>query len=107
MNGKAMPNTLFNSKTTLHSRILASLLIFALASPPPGFAQQQRQQQPPQQRILLEEDQKTNQAKPTGPRGARPELVLQTGVTAPAFNALFSPDGRLLASMDWMAGSIK
>jgi len=32
---------------------------------------------------------------------------LQTGVTAPAFNAFFSPDGRLLASMDFMAGSIK
>src|SRR5215475_7391656 len=102
-----MPNTLFNSKTTIHNRILASLLIFALASPPQGFAQQPQQQQPPQQRILLEEDQKTNQAKPAGPRSARPELVLQTGVTAPAFNAIFSPDGRLLASMDWMAGSIK
>ena len=45
--------------------------------------------------------------KPSGPRAARPELVLQTGVTAPAYNAVFSPDGRLLASMDFMAGSIK
>src|SRR5215813_1108207 len=107
----AMPNTQFKFKSN-YSKFLASFLIFALASPPSGFAQQQppaQQQQPPpqQQRILLEEDQKTNTARPTGPRSARPELVLQTGVTAPAFNAFFSPDGRLLASMDWMAGSIK
>src|SRR5262249_15926285 len=102
-----MPNTVFNSKTPSLFRFLSSLLIFALASPPLGYAQQPQQPQTPQQRILLEEDQKTNTAKQSGPRTARPELVLQTGVTAPAFNALFSPDGRLLASMDWMAVSIK
>src|SRR4030095_14354716 len=100
-----MPNTLFNLKPP--SRFLASLLIFALASPPSGYAQQPQQQQPPQPRILVEEEQKTNTAKPSGQRAARPELVLQTGVTAPAYNAVFSPDGRLLASMDFMAGSIK
>ena len=83
------------------------MLIFALASPPLGYAQQTRQTQ--QQRILTQGDQKTNTDKPapSGPQAARPELVLQTGVTAPAYNAVFSPDGRLLASMDFMAGSIK
>jgi WD40 repeat protein/uncharacterized caspase-like protein len=102
-----MPNTRFNFKSHSHIRILTSLLIFALASPPSGYAQQQRQT--PQQRILTQEDQKTNADKqaPSGPRAARPELVLQTGVTAPAYNAVFSPDGQLLASMDFMAGSIK
>ena len=102
-----MPNTRFNLKTHSHIRFFTSLLIFALASPPFGYAQQP--QQKPQQRILTQEDQKTNAGKsePSGPRGARPELVLQTGVTAPVFKAIFSPDGRLLASMDFMAGSIK
>jgi len=38
---------------------------------------------------------------------ARPELILQIGVSWSAFNVAFSPDGRLLASMDFMAGSIK
>src|SRR5262249_51762839 len=102
-----MPNTLFNLKTPSLFRFLTSLLIFALASPPLGYAQQPQQPQTSQQRILLEEDQKTNTPKQSGPRASRPELVLQTGVTAPAFNAIFSPDGRLLASMDFMAGSIK
>ena len=102
-----MPNTRFNFKSRSHIRILTSLLIFALASPPSGYAQQP--QQTPQQRILTQEDTKTNADKPapSGPRAARPELVLQTGVTAPAYNAVFSPDGQLLASMDFMAGSIK
>src|SRR5262249_19009993 len=101
-----MPNTRFNFKSHSHIRIFTSLLIFALASPQSGYAQQP---QTPQQRILTQEDQKTNADKqsPSGPREARPELVLQTGVTAPAFKAIFSPDGRLLASMDFMAGSIK
>ena len=102
-----MPNTRFNFKSHSHIRILTSLLIFALASPPSGYAQQP--QQTPQQRILTQEDTKTNADKTatSGPRAARPELVLQTGVTAPAYNAIFSPDGQLLASMDFMAGSIK
>ncbi|MCI0697367.1 hypothetical protein L0337_35845, partial [candidate division KSB1 bacterium] len=102
-----MPHIRFNFKTSGPVRILVSLLIFALASPPLGYAQQPQQPQTQQPRILVEEDQKTNAAKPSGPRAARPELVLQTGVTAPAYNAVFSPDGRLLASMDFMAGSIK
>src|SRR5262245_45552497 len=99
-----MPNTRFNFKSHSHIRIFTSLLIFALASPPLGYAQQP---QTPQPRILTQEDQKASAAKSSGPRDARPELVLQTGVTAPAYNAIFSPDGRLLASMDFMAGSIK
>lgn len=89
-------------------RFLVSLLIFSLVAPPFGYAQQRPQQPPaPQPRILVPEDLKTNAPKPSGPRGARPELVLQTGVTAPAFSAAFSPDGRLLASMDFMGGAIK
>src|SRR5215813_6841193 len=101
-----MPNTRFNFKSHSHIRIFTSLLIFAVASPQLGYAQQP---QTPQQRILTQGDQKTNADKqsPSGPRAARPELVLQTGVTAPAFKTIFSPDGRLLASMDFMAGSIK
>jgi WD40 repeat protein len=102
-----MPSTRFNFKSHSHIRIFTSLLIFAVASSPLGYAQQP--QQTPQQRILTQGDTKTNVDKPapSGPRDARPELVLQTGVTAPAYNAIFSPDGRLLASMDFMAGSIK
>src|SRR5262245_38691326 len=102
-----MPNTPFNFKTPSHIRFLISLLIFALALPPVGYAQQPQRPQTPQSRIILEEDKKTDTAKQSGPRAARPELVLQTGVTTPAYNAVFSPDGRLLASMDWMASSIK
>jgi WD40 repeat protein len=84
-----------------------SLLFFSLASPPFGYAQQQQQPPTSRPRILVQEDQKSNTAKPSGPQDARPELVLQTGVTAPAFNAVFSPDGRLLASMDFIGRSIK
>ena len=102
-----MPNTLFNFKTSSRIRFFTSLLIFALASPPLGYAQQPQQPQTPQPRILTQEDPKTDAAKPSGPRAARPELVLQTGVTVPALQAAFSFDGRLLASMDFMAGSIK
>src|SRR5262245_1728788 len=66
-----------------------------------GYSQQ------PQQRIHVEETPKANTIEPSGPRAARPELVLQPGVSRPAFNVAFSPDGRLLASMDFMTGSIK
>src|SRR5215510_9444389 len=99
-----MPITRFNFKSHSHIHIFTSLLILALASPQLGYAQQP---QTPQPRILTQEDQKASAAKPSGPREARPELVLQTGVTAPAYNAIFSPDGRLLASMDFTAGPIK
>lgn len=102
-----MSDIRFNFKKSCSFRFLASLLIFALVSPPFGYAQQPQQPQMPQPRILVPEDLKTNTPKPSGPRSARPELVLQTGVTAPAFNAAFSPDGRLLASMDFMGGAIK
>ncbi|MGE0130210.1 MAG: caspase family protein [Blastocatellales bacterium] len=102
-----MSNTRFNFKTPGLTRLLTSFLIFTLTSPSFGYAQQPQQPQTPQPRILVPEDLKTNTAKPSGPRAARPELVLQTGVTAPAFNAAFSPDGRLLASMDFMGGAIK
>jgi WD40 repeat protein len=40
-------------------------------------------------------------------RRGGPELILQIGVSWSASNVAFSPDGRLLASMDFMAGSIK
>src|SRR5215475_5202792 len=102
----AMPDARFNFKTPGLFHFLASLMIFALALPPVGYA---RQPQTPQQRILTPENPKTNTDKtsPSGSGGARPELVLQTGVTTPAYDAVFSPDRRLLASMDWMAGSIK
>jgi WD40 repeat protein len=101
-----MPNNRFNFKTHSLNRLFTSMLIFALASPL-GYAQQSGQA--PQQRILTEGTQKTNANKPgpAGPQVARPELVLQTGVTRPALNAIFSPDGRLLATMDFMAGSLK
>ncbi|HEY8460051.1 MAG TPA: WD40 repeat domain-containing protein, partial [Blastocatellia bacterium] len=106
-----MQNTRHDFKPTGPIRFLISLLIFALVSPlsgpPVGYARQPGQR--PRQRILTQEDQKPDADKPapSGPRVARPELVLQTGVTRPAYNALFSPDGRLLASIDRTASSIK
>src|SRR5215475_7605700 len=52
-----------------------------------GYAQQPQQRPPaPQQRIPIEETTKANTSEPSGPRAARPELVLQTGVSRPAFN---------------------
>jgi hypothetical protein len=105
----AMPDTRFNFNPPGPIRFLTSLLIFALASPPSGYAQQPQRPQTPQQRILVEGDPRTvtDKPAPSGPRAARPELVLQTGGARPAYNAVFSPDGRLLASMDRAAGSIK
>ena len=52
-------------------------------------------------------DPRANTAEASGPRAAGPELILQIGVSWYASNVAFSPDGRLLASMDFMAGSIK
>jgi hypothetical protein len=52
-------------------------------------------------------DPRAKTAEASGPRAARPELVLQTGVSWSASKVAFSPDGRLLASRDFMAGSIK
>jgi WD40 repeat protein/uncharacterized caspase-like protein len=46
----------------------------------------------------------TNQANPTA---RRPALVLQTGITSPAGNIAFSPDGRLLATMSVYGGAIR
>jgi WD40 repeat protein len=105
----AMPYTRFNFNTPGPFRYLTSLLIFALAAPPSGYAQQPQPPQTPQRRILVEGESRTNTDKPapSGPRAARPELVLQTGVTRPAYNAVFSPDERLLATIDRAAGSIK
>src|SRR5262245_46914585 len=103
-----MPNTLFSFKTPRRIRFFISLLIFALGWSPFGYAQRPQPRRPaPQPRILTQEDPKANAPKPSGPRSTRPELVLQTGVAQPAFHVAFSPDGRLLASMDFLAGSIK
>jgi WD40 repeat protein len=81
---------------------LAVILILALVAPTFIFAQQ------PEKRILVEEEQKKDAAKkPEGPRAARPELVLQTGVTDPVAIIAFSPDGQLLASMSFYGGAVK
>lgn len=40
-------------------------------------------------------------------KSTRPELVLQTGITSPAGQVVFSPDGRLLASMSVFGGAVK
>jgi len=103
-----MPNTLFNRKVSIRVRLFTSFLIIALAPSALGYAQQPRRRpRAPQQRIIIEEAPKANTAEPTGQRAARPELLLQTGVSRFASNVAFSADGRLLASMDYMAGSIK
>lgn len=82
--------------------MLKLLLILSLVNPLPLAAQD------PQSRILVPEEQKKTAAKKDdGPRAPRPELVLQTGVTVPATNIAFSPDGRLLASIGLQAGAIK
>jgi WD40 repeat protein len=103
-----MLNDLFDLKALGHVRLFTSFLIFALASPPLGHARQPQPRPPTsRRRILIEQTEKANMAKPSETRAVRPESVLQTGVSRPAFNLAFSPDGRLLASMDFIAGSIK
>jgi WD40 repeat protein len=103
-----MLNTLFNRKVSIRIRLFTSFLIFALAPSALSYAQQPRRRpRAPQRRIITEETPKANTAEPSGQRGALPELVLQTGVSRFASSVGFSPDGRLLASMDFMAGSIK
>jgi WD40 repeat protein/uncharacterized caspase-like protein len=103
-----MPNTLFNRKVSIRVRLFTSFLIIALAPSALGYAQQPRRRpRATQQGTRIEEAPKANTAEPAVQRAARPELVLQTGVSRFASDVAFSPDGRLLASMDFMAGSIK
>src|SRR5262245_25587281 len=102
-----MPATRYNFIAPGHRRFFFYLLIIVLASPPFGYAQQLQQPAASRPRILVEDEQKTNPAKTSGQQTARPELVLQTGVTAPVYNVAFSPDSRLLASMDMLGKSIK
>src|SRR5262245_38898529 len=103
-----MLNALFNPKAPGHIRLFISFLIFALVSPPPCHARPPQPRPPaPRRRTLIERTQKANIPKPSGPRATQPELILQASVSRPAFNVAFSPDGRLLASMDFLAASIK
>ncbi len=46
-------------------------------------------------------------AAPQAPLGAKPELVLQTGISEPQVHLAFSRDGRLLASLGISGASIK
>ncbi|MEP7272575.1 MAG: hypothetical protein ABI882_13810, partial [Acidobacteriota bacterium] len=60
-------------------------------------------------RILVPEEEKAATKKQQERRatGSRPELVLQAGVTVPATIIAYSPDGRLIASMNIQGGAIK
>ncbi len=79
---------------------MAFVLALSLLAPSALLAQEQK-------RILVPADQKSDAAKkPDGPRAAKPELVLQTGITAPPAIITFSPDGQLLASMSFYGGAI-
>jgi len=79
---------------------IACVLLFSLLAPSILLAQEQK-------RILVPADQKSDGAKkPDAPRAAKPELVLQTGITAPPAIIAFSPDGQLLASMSFYGGAI-
>ena len=88
--------------------LLFSLLINSAraqtATPPAGGAQDQRG-------IGLKPDQQQKPATPeeAKARGARPELVLQTGYAViPATGMRFSPDGRLLATYSSLySGQVK
>ncbi|MGA9773451.1 MAG: caspase family protein [Blastocatellia bacterium] len=81
-------------------RKLACFLAFSLLAPTILLAQEQK-------RILVPADQQPDAAKkPDGQRAAKPELVLQTGITAPPAIIAFSPDGQLLASMSFYGGAI-
>src|SRR5262245_5389895 len=77
------------------ARAIPFILTCSLVTPTFGFAQQQGQQ-----RILVPEEQKAKtEVKQDGPRGQKPQLVLQTGITGPGLKLAYSPDGRLLATM--------
>jgi WD40 repeat protein/uncharacterized caspase-like protein len=60
-----------------------------------------------QERILVPTNQQSSAANQAGGRAAKPELVLQTGITSPAGFITFSPDGQLLASVSLFGGAIK
>lgn len=49
----------------------------------------------------------SNQSSATQRRQAKPEIVLQAGITSPQTQIRFSPDGRLLASMGMSGSTIK
>jgi len=60
-----------------------------------------------QNKALASADQTPGAATPAGgQRALKPELVLQSGVTAPAALMAFSPNGQLLASMSMYGGAI-
>ena len=76
-------------------------VLLALLAPPLVLAQQS------QERILVPVETKAAGPGQGGPRAARPEMVLQTGLTNPASLIAFSPDGQLLASISLFGGAIK
>lgn len=83
------------------ARRLSLALLVALVAPSLLLAQQS------QERILVPVDRQSSAANQTGARAAKPELVLQTGLTTPAGMIAFSPDGQLLASASIFGGGVK
>ena len=79
------------------------LRLFLLCAPFVAFAQT------PSDRQLAPVGNKPATPLPavSGPRAQRPQLVLQTGVTAPAESVAFSPDGRLLAVLQLGGTALK
>jgi WD40 repeat protein/uncharacterized caspase-like protein len=82
-------------------RYISLALLLSLLLPSFVVAQQS------QERILVPTNQQASAAGQTGGRAAKPELVLQTGITNPISSIAFSPDGQLLASVSLLGGAIK
>src|SRR6266542_4738413 len=109
---EVVPGTVFNMNRAVSARLVTFLLICLFALPGQGvnllFAQGQKPQtEKPDRGLGIRPDAPDLKPAQSKTGAAKPEIVLQAGISVPQTQISFSPDGRLLASMGMTGNSIK
>src|SRR6266542_4873396 len=109
---EVVPGTVFNMNRAVSARLVTFLLICLFALPGQGvnllFAQGQKPQtEKPDRGLGIRPDAPDLKPAQSKTGAAKPEIVLQAGISVPQTQISFSPDGRLLASMGMNGNAIK